>query len=119
MSHGANDHERTDVQIAPIRAFGIGLAIMTATAMLLMIALFRYLATHQPSEEPVTEVAVPAQAQLPPQPRLQVTPSTDLQALRESEEKTLTTYDWVDRKQGVVRIPIDQAMDLLVQRGKP
>ena len=116
MSHGKNDHERTDVQIAPIRAFGIGLAVMTAAAMILMAILFRFLATHQPSEQPVTEVTAPVQ--LPPSPRLQVTPSTDLHILREGEEKILTTYDWVDAKQGVVRIPIDRAMDLMIERGK-
>lgn len=42
-----------------------------------------------------------------------------LHALRESEKATLTTYGWVDRKAGTVRIPIDRAMDLVAERGVP
>jgi hypothetical protein len=37
----------------------------------------------------------------------------------EQENKRLTTYGWVDPKSGVVRIPVDQAMKLLAERGLP
>jgi hypothetical protein len=38
----------------------------------------------------------------------------------ETEERAaLTTYGWVDRKSGVVRMPIERAMELLVERGLP
>src|SRR5450631_4442495 len=42
-----------------------------------------------------------------------------LKQLRATEENALTTYGWVDRKNGIVHIPIDQAMNLLAQRGLP
>jgi hypothetical protein len=48
---------------------------------------------------------------------LQVQPKADLDRLRADESQRLTTYGWVDRKQRVVRIPIEQAIDLLVGRG--
>ena len=35
-----------------------------------------------------------------------------LKALREENEKELTTYAWVDKNKGVARIPIDRAMEL-------
>lgn len=35
-----------------------------------------------------------------------------LQAMREQTSKALTTYGWVDKGKGVVRIPIDNAMKL-------
>jgi hypothetical protein len=35
--------------------------------------------------------------------------------LVEHEEIRLTTYGWVDKEKGVVRIPIDRAMTLLVE----
>lgn len=38
-----------------------------------------------------------------------------LQELRDTETKELTTYGWVDKDKGIVRIPIDRAMDLLVR----
>jgi hypothetical protein len=37
-----------------------------------------------------------------------------LQALREETTKALTTYAWVDKAKGVVRIPINDAMKLTV-----
>jgi hypothetical protein len=37
-----------------------------------------------------------------------------LKALREQNEKDLTTYAWVDKKKGVARIPINRAMKLEV-----
>jgi hypothetical protein len=33
-----------------------------------------------------------------------------LAAMRETDQKTLTTADWVDKGNGVVRIPVDEAM---------
>lgn len=54
-----------------------------------------------------------------PSPREQISPQLDLQALRAREEAELTSYGWVDRKAGVVRIPMDRALELLSQRGLP
>jgi hypothetical protein len=35
------------------------------------------------------------------------------------ENAALATYGWVDRDAGIVRIPIERAMELLVLRGLP
>ena len=54
-----------------------------------------------------------------------ITPSAEVESgemlknLRATEDTDLTSYGWVDRKNGVVHIPIDQAMDLILQRGLP
>jgi hypothetical protein len=53
----------------------------------------------------------------PPAPHLQTSPYLDLRAFREQEDEVLGTYGWVDKERGVVRIPIDEAMRLLVSRG--
>ncbi len=37
-----------------------------------------------------------------------------LKALREENAKTLTTYGWMDKKKGVVRIPISHAIELTI-----
>ena len=52
-------------------------------------------------------------------PRLQVSAPQDLARFREQEEAELTTYGWIDRTSGVVRIPIARAMDLVLQQGLP
>lgn len=45
-------------------------------------------------------------------------PSPELEALRAEEEARLGRYQWVDRKAGIVRIPIERALELtLRERG--
>ena len=56
---------------------------------------------------------------LPPAPRLQVDARKDLAAYQKEQQQTLDTYGWMDQKAGVVRIPIDRAMDLLLEKGLP
>jgi hypothetical protein len=79
----------------------------------------RALAAQRASEMDRVTKAVAATRPLYPEPRLQVAPEKDLAALRAREDAELNTYGWVNRKAGVVRIPITRAMDLLVQRGLP
>lgn len=57
--------------------------------------------------------------QPPAQPRLQANPRADLREYRAREQRRLHGYGWVDRDAGVVHVPIDRAMDLLVERGLP
>ncbi len=38
---------------------------------------------------------------------------------RDAQRRKLESYGWVDRKAGVVHIPVDRAMDLVVQGGSP
>jgi len=40
-------------------------------------------------------------------------PSKELQAIREREEENLHRYSYIDKEKGVVRIPIDRAMDIV------
>jgi hypothetical protein len=44
-----------------------------------------------------------------------------LKTLREADAKELTTYGWIDKNKGVVRLPIERAMELTVAelRAKP
>ena len=55
----------------------------------------------------------------PPSPRLQLAPPADLQTFRAREEAELNSYGWINRTAGVVRIPIDRAMELVLQEGLP
>ena len=38
-----------------------------------------------------------------------------LKALRDAERPATTTYAWIDKEAGVVRLPIERAMELTVQ----
>jgi hypothetical protein len=54
-----------------------------------------------------------------PAPKLLVREPQNLEVLRAHEREVLTTYGWVDQNAGTMRMPIDKAKDLLIQRGLP
>ena len=47
------------------------------------------------------------------------TAQTDMAEMLRSEEEQLHTVGWVDKQKGIVRLPIDVAKQLVVQRGMP
>ena len=92
-------------------------AILAATALSL-IWLFKH---FERAENPGSFVAAPfaGTQPLPPPPRIQPVPGVDMQSYYQSQQKLLDTYGWVDKQNGIVRLPIDRAMELLLQRGLP
>ncbi|MGH9321435.1 MAG: hypothetical protein ACRD21_06475 [Vicinamibacteria bacterium] len=52
-------------------------------------------------------------------PRIEISPASELERERAREEELLESYGWVDRERGVVRVPIDQAMEKLLESGLP
>jgi hypothetical protein len=55
-----------------------------------------------------------------PTPRLELDDGNeDLTQLHDREDLLLNYYSWVEKPGGAVRIPIDQAMELIAQRGLP
>lgn len=54
-----------------------------------------------------------------PEPRLEPHPLADRATYEARQRATLTQYAWVDRSAGIVRIPIDRAMQILAERGGP
>jgi len=43
----------------------------------------------------------------------------DLAAYRAAQMKSITTYAWIDKEHGVVRIPVEEAMRVLLEKGLP
>jgi len=111
-------HEQSNVSIRPIAIFGVGLFVLAVVSMLLMAWLFGYFAARQARLDVPPSPLVDTH-QLPPEPRLQVSPAQDWQKLRAAEDAVLNSYGWVDQEAGIVRIPIDRAIELLAERGLP
>lgn len=113
-SHG---FEARDVNVWYVLAFAAGLALMVVGVLPLMDW------TFQSMEQSAKRRDVPrsplATGQEPPAPRLQSKPSASLADFRRREERELGSYRWIDKQQGVVQIPVDRAMKLLVERGLP
>lgn len=113
-------HEESDVNIRGIFAFAGALVVAAFLIHVLVWVLFRYFDARLARQgTPQFPLAIAQENRLPPEPRLQVNPRQDLADLRAKEDRTLNTYGWVDRNGGVVRIPIDEAIRLTLQRGLP
>jgi hypothetical protein len=55
-----------------------------------------------------------------PKPNLQIDDDhAQMTALLAHQNLELNSYGWLDRSNGIVRIPIDRATDLILQRGLP
>jgi len=120
--HGANPevhHETTDASVRGVLLFGAGLVVVAAVVHLLVWVLFGYFASHQAISTAREYPLAAEQNRVPPEPRLQTNPRQDLRDLRAQEDQVLTSYGWVDKNAGVVRIPIEEAMKIVVQKGLP
>ena len=115
--HEIAGHEIKDARVTPIVLTGIALAITAAIVLSLSIGLFHFFAAHS-VEAPPNPMAG-ANAPFPPVPRIEEHPAIELEQLHAQEEQVLTTYGWADKKSGAVRIPIERAMELQLERGFP
>ena len=113
-------YEKEDADTRAVIRAGIVLALATLVASALVLFLFRWLAEREAKGDapPPPMAASLDPNRVPPAPRLQTVPVQDLAAARAEEERTLTTYGWVDEHAGTVRIPIAEAMRLLAERGE-
>ncbi len=53
------------------------------------------------------------------QPALQVDAVAEMKVLRQEQDNLLNSYGWLNKEQGIVRLPIRRAMDLVIERGLP
>ena len=112
-------YEKEDADTRMVIRAGILLALATLVASVIVLFLFRWLAGREArGDAPPPPMANVDPGRLPPAPRLQTLPAQDLAAVRGEEDRTLTTYGWVDEKAGTVHIPIEDAMHVLAQRGE-
>jgi hypothetical protein len=108
-----HEHSEVSVQFIVV-SLGV-LLVGTFLVALLVIGIFRFFSHEYQTQESAKE----SQQQIPPQPRIEVEPYKQLLDVHAREDHVLSSYAWVDKSQGIVRIPIDQAMDELAKKGLP
>ncbi|MEQ1572820.1 MAG: hypothetical protein ABL993_01105 [Vicinamibacterales bacterium] len=113
-------YEHTDASVWTIVKFGFWL---TVSAVVIHVGLgFMYSMLKDQAMErsaPRYPLASNVDPALPAQPRLQQFPRNEIYEFRVKEEMVLHGYGWADKAAGTVRIPIDQAMRLSLERGLP
>ncbi|MBP1151837.1 MULTISPECIES: hypothetical protein [unclassified Methylocaldum] len=68
--------------------------------------------------EPTPALPPSPQPTVQTEPPLQIAPALDLQTLRQREDRLLRSTEWIDQGAGIARIPIEDAMALLVKRAR-
>jgi len=112
----APGYEVADPPVRTIVYSALGLAAFTVLVCIVLAWCLRFLIAM---ESPGERNPLAPSNQLPPEPRVEVRPWEQIRELRTREEQTLDSYGWVDREKGIVRIPIDRAIDLTMERGLP
>ena len=110
-------YETQDVSVHTMVYSALGLAALIILGFVASWFVFRYYVRVQklgPPASPFDNTRT-----LPPPPRLQVHPAKDLKTYRAEEDAILDSYGWTDKSAGVVRIPIERAMELSLQHGFP
>ena len=114
----AQGFETRDANVRGVFTFLIILAIVLVVSGLVCWGMFHFFSAHE-MNEPATDSPFSGARQLPLGPQLQVNPREDWLKFREEQQKSLETYDWVNRSAGTARVPIEEAMQLLVKKGVP
>lgn len=110
-------HEERDMNVGAVALFAVSLVLTLIIVHYLAVAMFHHLASQPSTYPPPSSLA--ASRETFTGPHLLVDQALEMEKLRVSEESLLNSYDWVDRDHGIVRIPIDRAIELLAQRGIP
>lgn len=110
-------HETDAVNSRFLIFSGISIAVLMAFSFLLAYVLIGVW-----NEEAANRPQLPRRAERPRQTggvRFTANQPEQLEELRQAEKQKLSQYEWIDRPEGIARIPIERAIDILATNGLP
>jgi len=128
--HAEEGFERQDLTAQSVFGFLFSLLAGGVLVYFVVWGLYAFMDARQRSRQPQqsplvhqadtnTRIVAPDEVKKFPEPRLERNERVEINDFRLKEEQSLNSYGWVDEKAGVVRIPIERAMQLVAQRGLP
>ena len=118
MTHeGVERYEQTDARVRSVVFFGIWLSLLIAVSLGVTFWIVKAFSRSDNAREapsPLAEFRAP-----PSGPELEPRPGASLASVHAREEELLTTYGWIDPENGIVRVPIDRALEIVLERGLP
>lgn len=124
--HEDVNFEASDINTRSILLSLLYLGIAVVITFAVTIVIFRFTsarAEHSDSDMPPSHQGVGPT--FPPEPRLQGVPGhvndpqQDHRDKIAADEKANQSYGWVDKQAGTARIPVDEAMKIIVSKGLP
>jgi hypothetical protein len=138
VNHGQNGHEnefeREDLSTRGVFAFMIGLSVFGVITYFIVVGMYHFLDNYERSQMSTASplaTSKGAMSRVVTQddmdkafkdngaPMLEVSEMGQFRGFLMNQENQLNSYGWVDEKAGVARIPIERAMELIVQQGLP
>lgn len=111
MAEARRTPETRDVWPAWLLGFAAALVVFLALTLLVLGAVF--------DARPRWPASGAADRPNAASPALQAQPREDLDAYRRRKQAELETLGWQDRAAGIARIPIEDAMRIVAERGLP
>lgn len=111
MAKAVRHPETRDVWPKALLLFGAGLLVFLAIAATALSLIF--------DTTPFWALAGAETQADEASPALQRFPASDLAAFRRQQDAELGKLGWVDRDAGIARVPIEDAMKLVAERGLP
>ena len=105
-------YEHLGVNIRVLGLIGVGIVILAILIHASVFVMYRSFLKHPPQN--IADIQ--GDLQNFPQPRLQAEPQDDRRQFEAAKRHDLTTYGWVDKSRGVAHIPIDKAMDKMLEQ---
>lgn len=137
-SHSTGGAESSTLNIGPVVWFLVCLAAGAAITFVLMGGLFNLFESRVEKKEGNPSPLAGERERIAPEPRVQLAPSrieqvegrespnvktdhplVEMERVQKEESEKLNSYSWIDEKNGIVRLPINEAKKLLLKSGLP
>jgi hypothetical protein len=115
--HSSSPRWDGEISVRAVLLASVGLLVLGVLAAVsmyfLQVGTQDGLVARDPSPRPVPTVAADPRVG----PRLQMNPDIDLVAMHQRESQIATSWGWVDESQGIVRMPVDEALVWVAEKG--
>lgn len=109
-------YEQRDLSVGRAVQFLVVIFFTIIGSLIISYFVFLWVLPNQRADLPSVR-AEALQRQLPPEPRVQGFPVRDWEKFIAEETRKTTTYELLDEATGKVRIPVERAKELTLQRG--
>jgi hypothetical protein len=123
--HADVQFEPTDVRSSPIFTFLFWLGITVVLSFVLSLGIYKGLKNYWISTYDAPAPTHPAGPAYPPEPMLQgmpghlADPQHDMREKLVKDNQANEELGWVDQQAGIAKIPVKDAMKLIVEKGLP
>jgi hypothetical protein len=137
-NHGHSGHEtefeREDLGTRGLFVFMIGLAVSGVVIYFIIVGMYSFLDNYERSQMATASPLLSSKGEMSRvytqaemdeafkdngAPMLETNERGQFRDFLMNQEDQLNSYGWVNKETGVAHIPIERAMDLIVQRGLP